>query len=153
MASFRFDKVGQAVNVEFFPEVSDVNVENIAASSLVVLIGMLGEVFPGKDLSFFEHEAFEELVFPFGEGDVVSISLDSFESGVDFEIAGSQDWGGGSVFAANLNFDPGDQLFESEGFDEIVVGTGFEALDSLFDGVARADEDDRGGDFPGTDFF
>ncbi len=52
--------------------------------------------------------------------------------------------GGSGCGAAQEGADAGDEFVEGEGFDEVVVGAGFQAVDAFADGVEGGQDEDGG---------
>ena len=153
MAPAGLDRVGQTVGVELLSEIAYVDIDDITISSFVVFIGMAGDVVTGNDFILFKGEAFEKVVFPSRQGDLVPAPVDGFGGGVESDITYFDQRRFTLVFPPDLGADTGHQFFERKGFDEIIVGPAFETFDSLLYGVAGADENHWNIVCPGPEVF
>lgn len=63
---------------------------------------------------------------------------------IDDEIGDFDDFGFLDGIAAGDGSEPGVKFGEGEGLDEVVIGSGVESGDSIFDGVAGGEHEDGG---------
>ncbi len=88
------------------------------------------------------HEEFEEAIFAGGQLDGGAAAEGLAGGGVKTEIGDAQDGGAVVGAAPGEGADAGEQLLQLEGFGQIIVGAGVEALDAFVDFAAGGEEQD-----------
>lgn len=84
----------------------------------------------------------------------VACGLEGFE----VEAAGSEREGGwrlglvAGFCPSKEGADPGEKLVEAEGFDQVVIGTGVETFDAVFDATLGGEHEDGEGDVEAAEF-
>jgi hypothetical protein len=137
------DEVGA---FDFFAEVADVDVDDVAAGGGVHGVEGFPDFAAGDELAGLEGKEFEEGVFAWGEGDAFAGAGDAAGGGVDFEVVDDEHGIFGVVLAADEGADAGFEFAEDAGFGDVVIGAGVEAADAVFGVVLAGEDDDVGGD-------
>ncbi len=145
-ASAGVDEGDEVGAFDFFAEVADVDVDDVAAGGGVHGVEGFPDFATGDELAGLEGEEFEEGVFARGEGDAFAGAGDAAGGGVDFEVVDDEHGVFGVVLAADEGADAGFKFAEDAGFGDVIVGTGIEATDAVFGVVFAGEDDDVGGD-------
>jgi hypothetical protein len=139
------DHVGLAgVGFEFFAEGEYVGVYGAGVVDAVGP-GSIEDVESTEGSACGSDEDVEEAEFLGGEFDVGVAESDAPLDEVDFEVAVVEEGGGhGGAESPGEGFDSREEFLHSEGFGEVVVGSGFESVDDVGFGVAGGEDQDHG---------
>ena len=112
---------------EGFAEAADVDVHGAGVDIDVAAPDAVEELFAGPDAAGFFHEGGEKPEFRWAEFDRLVGTLDPVGFGIERDIPIFQPFAdAGGTDAAQLGADAGHELDHGIGFDNIVVGTGFQ---------------------------
>src|SRR5882672_7637427 len=124
---------------ELLPQVADINRDHVVALRLI-LPDLLKQLLASQDLPRMPHEMLQELELGRSEGHRPLAPPRAPASGFQEQVGESQ-----IVMRTRPPeqcTDPGQELLVSERLDEIVVGSGVEALDPLVGSAKRCEEQD-----------
>jgi len=124
------------------PKIFEMDVHHIAGSVVLLLPNLVDDLFAAENLVFVAHEQFENVELASAEQDRLSVDAAFSRHRIEHEGAALED---GTLLLrtpSDEGVDAGDEFSEVEGFDEIVVGTSVQPLDSVFNGVFCREHDD-----------
>jgi len=137
------DEGGFETPIDLRPEIVDIYVDQVCAAVIIDAPNGFGDLGSGEHAVLVDDEQFEEGEFFGGEEDVFAGAANGFLIAIDFEVGDAiGDSGGDEHAAAAKSFYAGEELFEMEGFDEVVVGAGFEAGHFVFGGAEGGEHED-----------
>ena len=123
------------------PKIFEMDVHHIAGSIVFLLPDFVDDLFAAENLVFVAHEQFQDVELASAEQDRLSVDTAFSRYRVEDEGAALED--GTLLFRTppDEGVDAGNEFSEVEGFDEIVVGTSVQSLDSVFNGVLCREHD------------
>src|SRR5579863_6974103 len=137
------DEGGFEAPIDLRPEVVDIYVDQVGAAVVVDAPDGFGDLGPGQHPVLVDDEQFEKGEFFGREEDVFAGPTNGFLIAVDFEVGDAVgDPGGDEHPAAAESLYAGEELFKVKGFDEVVVGAGFEAGHFVFGGAEGGEHED-----------
>src|SRR5258708_1334025 len=130
--------------VDLRAQAADMDIDDVGLRIEMKIPDAFEQHCPGLDLAGVAHQKFEEPVFPRLQVDGLSGARHDAGEQVDLEVADAQDRGDRLTGRPpRESGDAGDQLGEGEGFDQVVVGPGIEAVDAVVDSIQRGEEKHR----------
>src|ERR1041385_351246 len=129
--------------VDLAAKVIDVHVDHVGAGVKVVIPDMFGENRPGEDPAGVPHEVFEQRILLPGQLDRGVSALRLVRNRVELKVGDLQDGRLVRASPPEESSDACNELGEGEGLREIIVRTGIEASDSVFDGILGREHQDR----------
>src|SRR5829696_7898779 len=142
-AAHCLDQTWLAAGFGLAAEVADVDVERVRGEAEVVAPDALEDDRARQHLAGVEHEQLEQVELGARELDAVSASPDLTRLGIELEVREAQDTVDRRGAAAQQRPHSREQLVQSKGLDEIVVGAGVEAFYSVSDRVTRGQHQHR----------
>src|SRR5829696_2897061 len=130
-AAYRLDQAAGVGIVELLTELADVDVDDVGHLRKIVIPNMLGDHRPRQDPAGVAEEIFEKAKLLVRQDKLGLAAPDTAGRRVETDVA---DLEGGSQrlsWTAGEGAEAGGQFGEGEGLDQVVVGTGVEAVDAV----------------------
>lgn len=145
------------VVAEFFTEASDVHVDGPGIDAAGFEFPDAGEdFFAGDGSSAIAREVGEEFDFPLGKlgaGTIGEAELGASEVDGGILDADAGDIAGSFRGASEDGIDTSEEFLDAEGFDDVVVGAGAQAVDAILFFAFGGEDDDGEGWVSGTEFL
>src|SRR3569832_290376 len=133
-AAYVHDQRGRAFCVDLFPQVADVDVDNIGLERKVILPDLLQQHGSRDDPPWMTKEIFEQTKFARQQLYLVAVAMYRLLDQIHLEVADAQFRGAHVVEAAQHRFDTGRKHDQSKQQKQIVVAAGLQPLDLFIDG-------------------
>jgi hypothetical protein len=143
-AAHGMDQTRFAVRLEFLAQIADVHFDDVALTAEVVAPYAVVDDIASEDLLRMAHEQFEQIVLFGSEIDPSVANGNLVRSQIHRQGTVAQH--GCGVFAltaTELNTNTRQQFFKSERFDQVVICTGFEASNPIWNSVTCRQHNDR----------
>lgn len=133
------------IAIHLVAQVMDGDVDDIGEWVEVFVPGLFGEAGAGGEFAGVAGEAGKDGEFLGGQGNGFSGAGHGLTSDIQLQVGNLEEFGFCGSGSAEEGADAGEQFGEGEGFDEVIIGPGFEAVDTIADGITGGEHEDAGG--------
>lgn len=145
----RLDQGGQALGLQLAAQITDVDAQQILVAEVVLAPHLAQDVFSRHHPPRAPQQAQQQVVLTHGQGNRLAGPRHLPGGRVDRDIGAAEQIGIGHPApvggAPQLGADAGQQFFDGEGFEDVIVGPRIERFDTVAD-VVVAGEHQHGGD-------
>src|SRR5712692_7118093 len=141
-SAYRLDQLLAVAGIDFLAQGVDVDVDDIGREVERVLPDPSLDLGPVNDFASPAQQQLEQRAFPSGQPDDLAFAQDLARFRIVGQVGEGQRSGRRRFRAARQRAQPGEQLPEGEGLDQIVVGARVQPLDLVLHGVARGQHQD-----------
>src|SRR5580692_129538 len=141
-AAYIHDQRGRTLCVDLFPQIADVDIDDVGLEREMILPDLLQQHGPRDDPSGMAQEILQQAKFARQQIDPGAAAMDSLFDQIHFEIADVQFRGAYVIEAAQHRLYPRRKFDHRKWLCQVVVATGLQALDLFVNGGQGRDDQD-----------